>query len=147
MIVVNKRYHRCSRCGIFKSRDQFYRHRDHGRVRPSSWCKLCKREATKKWRAQHPERAREQDRRANARWYAKPEKRAIAAARTKRWQAERWQDPMYRLAQAEMRRMRYRERAEREGRTVRALPVKNPWTGKRMPVWRLEQAIKARGLA
>ena len=144
MIVVSCRYKRCTRCGEFKGLRAFYRHRDQGKVRLSSWCRSCKREAWRAWRRAHPERARETDRRAHQRYMAKAEKREAARERQRRHQAALRVDPFRRLADAENQRIRYRLTAEQAGREVRAGKIKNPWTGQRVTLRSLEAAIRVR---
>jgi hypothetical protein len=59
---------------------------------------------------------------------------------------ERAEDPLWRLAKAEYARIRRRLRAEQEGRTIAAYPVKSPWTGRRMSVERLNAELTRRGV-
>jgi hypothetical protein len=126
MILVHHGYKACPRCGAIKTRKRFpVNSKKGGRRYRGGPCLLCKRQVVAEWREANPEAKREIDRKAHQRWIAKPDARARKNEYQRRYLKERRQrDPAWAAVMRQDARIRYRLRAERAGRVVRATRVR-----------------------
>ncbi len=72
----------CTRCGEIKPRDEFSPYRRAEPEKLMYWCKACNRQRRKKWSAENPVNAKEQ----NDRWLR--ENREKNKARCRKWRTE-----------------------------------------------------------
>ena len=150
-MILPPTFRKCRTCPAVLPDDgwHFQEHkRKNGTVQRDSTCKACN-SARQRERYQatmaNPmlrERFLAEKRVRDARWQREhPDK---VRDRHNRWYRRKVSTPEGRLAVNEAQRITYRLRVERElGRSVKAFPVKNPYTGRRIPVSYLAATMAA----